>query len=260
MATKAQIQGGKTGQASIKFENLVSSKKNGTKPIDQKDIWGGPPTTAKTDVVADYNYSVKNPGSASTSTQIQVCSVDRFCKLFNISGDLKVKFDQFFGNGPNFFKDSEYKEIFENHCRNIWGIDPSGLDSEKEIRRNRLLFSSIKDNTAILQWFQENMEKVLEFVFKTSFNDPKNKDVIANRILWTREKDDYDSKVEMDIDPIIKNIVSKTKVAIRDHKRHGQSVIEIGPITLQMKGSGEYASGYHSMQFNASLNSIIKFK
>lgn len=259
MATKAQIQGGIVGQASIKFENVVLSKKNGVKPIDQKDIWGYI-TKSKTDVIADYNYSVKNPEKASTSTQIQICSVDRFCKLFNITGELKIKFDQFFGNNPDFFKGPKYKKLFENHCRDVWDIDPATLDRQNEIRRNRLLFSSIKDNNHVLQWFQNNMKEVMEFIFKTSFNDPNNKDTIANRILWVEQKNNYDTKVEIDIDPLIKNIVAKSNVKIRDHKKFGQSVIEIGPVTLQMKGSGKEGYSYHSMQFNASLNDIRKFK
>jgi len=259
MRTQAQIQGGKVGQASIKFENVVLAKKHGIKPVDQKDLWGDKTTKSKTDIIADYNYSVKNPESSSTSTQIQVCSVDRFCKLFSVTGELKTKFDQFFGNGPNFFKGPKYKQLFENHCRDVWSIDPSCLDSYNEVRRNRLLFSSIQNNKEILDWFQNNMQNVLEFVFKTSFNDPKNVDLIADRILWVKEKNNYNSRVEMDIDSLIKNIVSKSNVIIRDHKKYGQSVIEIGPVTLQMKGSGSGAA-YHDMQFNASLNDILKFK
>ena len=260
MATTAQIIGGYVGQASIKFEDVVAKNKNGKKPKDQKDIWGERKTKSKTDVLnSEYNYSVKNPESSSQSTQIQVCTVERFCKLFNVTGELKVKFDQFFGNNPEFFKGPKYKQLFENHCRNVWNIDPSTLDPQKEVRRNRLLFSSIQNNKELLDWFQNNIQSVLKFVFKTSFNDPKNTDLIANRILWVKEKNNYGSRVEIDIDPLIKNIVSKSGVSIRDHKKHGQSVIEIGPVTLQMKGSGT-GKAYHHMQFNASLNDILKFK
>ena len=44
------------------------------------------------------------------------------------------------------------------------------------------------------------------------------------------------------------------KVSISDK----MSVIKIGPMTLQMKGSGK-GSAYHNMQFNMSLNDLTKF-
>lgn len=257
--TQAQINGGKAGQASIQFENVVAKNKNGSLMEDCSDIWGERTTKSKTDVLTkEHNYSVKNPEKASTSTQIQVCPVNRFCRLFNISGTLKIQFDQFFGNHGFFKNAGKDKGKFVQHCTNIWNIDTKKLHPDNEIRRNRLLLSSIKDGHNMLQWFQNNMKAVLTFVFKTSFNDPANADTIANRILWVEKKNDYSSKVEIDIDTLIDSITKTSTVKIRDSKRYGQSVIEIGPVTLQMKGSGS-KSGYHSMQFNASLNDIKKY-
>ncbi len=259
-ATQAQIDGGKAGRQSIEFENVVAENKNGVLMGDALDIWGQRKTKPKTDVLTEnHNYSVKNPDKASTSTQIQVCSVDRFCRLFGINGSLKIQFNQFFGNHGFFKNTGKDKGKFQQHCINQWNIDPSKLDPKNEIRRCRLLLSSVPEGDKLLNWFQDNMESVLTFVFKTSFNNPANIDAIADTILWVEEKDNYSSKVEINIDTLIRSIVSTATVKIRDHKRFGQSVIEIGPVTLQMKGSGHTASAYHSMQFNASLNDIKKY-
>ena len=88
MATQAQIDGGLRGRdEGHDFEKTVRLNKDGRFPSDMLDIWGERTTTSKTDVVTeDYNYSIKN---SQTSTQIQVCSVNRFCRLFNIDDNLK---------------------------------------------------------------------------------------------------------------------------------------------------------------------------
>jgi hypothetical protein len=71
---------------------------------------------------------------------------------------------------------------------------------------------------------------------------------------WSTKKDCIQTVQEIDIDSLINNIVDKASVKIRP----SQSVIEIGPVTLQMKGSGKN-SDYHNMQFNASLNDLNKY-
>ena len=253
MTTEAQIEGGRRGRNSgYAFEPIVMSKKNGWEPTNMLDIWGERITTSKTDVITEnYNYSIKNTERSSTSTQIQVCSVNRFCRLFGITGTLKTQFDQFFGN-HGFFKD---QDLFKEHCQNVWRIDTDTLNFKDEIRRNRLLFNNVPNNQDITTWFQNNLKSVMEFVFKNSFNNPDNIDTIANRVLWTNKKDDYNTRAEFDIDPLINSIVNKAIVKVRS----SQSVIEIGPVTLQMKGSGRSASAYHNMQFNASLNAIKNF-
>tara|TARA_R110000796_G_scaffold88631_1_gene191384 strand:- start:79 stop:840 length:762 start_codon:yes stop_codon:yes gene_type:complete len=253
MATKAQIKGGQQGRNSgYAFEPIVMSKKNGWEPTNMLDIWGERITTSKTDVITEnYNYSIKNTKKSSTSTQIQVCSVDRFCRLFQIKGNLKVQFDQFFGN-HGFFKD---QELFKEHCQNVWGINPKKLSLKTEIRRNRILGGNLTNPQSVVIWFQENIRPVLEFALKTSFNNPINSEVIANRILWTKIKDCYETRSEFDIDPLIDSITANATVKVRPTG----SVIEIGPVTLQMKGSGRIASAYHNMQFNASLNAINNF-
>ena len=250
MATQAQIDGGLRGRdEGYDFEETVKLNKDGCFPSDMLDIWGERKTTSKTDVVTeDHNYSIKN---SQKSTQIQVCSVDRFSRLFNVNGDLKDQFDQFFGN-HGYFKD---QRLFKEHCEKIWGIDTKNLSQEKEIRRNRVLGSNLTNCQSMVDWFQENIRSVLEFAFKTSFNNPANTETIASRVLWTKNKDCYDTRCEFDIDPLIDKIVEKAIVRVRPNG----SVIEIGPVTLQMKGSGKSASAYHNMQFNASLKDIEKW-
>ena len=250
--TTAQKKGGAQGRATgLNFEKVFMNKYGGKEPQKCMDIWGERKTVSKTDVLAKgYRYSIKNPKSKSTSTQIQVCSVDRFCRLFNIDGDLKVSFDQFFGN-HGFFKD---KALFKEHCENVWNIDTKGLCSDSEIRRNRLLFNNVDNNYKIVEWFENNIREVLEFVFKNSFNDPSNEDVIANRICWTEKQNCMSTRQEYDIDLLINDIIPQISVNVRE----SQSVIEMGPLTLQMKGSGK-GSSYHNMQFNASLNDIARY-
>jgi len=250
MATQAQIDGGLRGRdEGHDFEKTVRLNKNGRFPSDMLDIWGERTTTSKTDVVTeDYNYSIKN---SQTSTQIQVCSVNRFCRLFNIDDNLKIQFDQFFGN-HGYFKD---QNLFKEHCEKVWGIDTRYLSQKYEIRRNRVLGSNLTNSQSMVDWFQENIRSVLEFVFKTSFNNPANTETIANRVLWTKEKDCYESRSEFDIDPLINKIAESAIVRIRPNG----SVVELGPVTLQMKGSGKTAALYHNMQFKGSLKDIEKW-
>jgi hypothetical protein len=54
---------------------------------------------------------------------------------------------------------------------------------------------------------------------------------------------------------MIKNISLEATVEVKD----SQSVIKIGPFTLQMKGSGKTGSAYHGMQFNASYKDLKEY-
>ena len=253
-ATIAQINGGVAGQASIKYEKYIKRIFNGYFPIDQQNIWGERITRSKTDVATRHlNFSIKNPEKSSTSTQIQVCTVDRFCKLFDPAKSIKTILDQFCGN-HGYFKQPN---MFKAHCVNVWAVDPKILCNEREIRRGRLLASNIKNFQHLINWFEANKRKVLEFAFKTGFNDPQHADTIADHIIWSSEKNSKEFEL-INIDILIDSIIENSTVKIRDHKRFGQSVIEIGPVTLQMKGSSG-KSGYHNMQFNASLNDLKKY-
>jgi|14_taG_2_1085336.scaffolds.fasta_scaffold09951_2 hypothetical protein len=259
MSKKQIIAGRKARQAGLDFEDLVMTKRGGFKPDNRQDIFAERITMCKTDIkVGENNYSIKNPKNSHSVLQIQTCSVERFCRLFKVPKKVKLAFDQFFGNHPDFYKGKKYKNVFESVCKQEWKKDLKTLDAGNEIRRNRLLFQNIDNGPLMLDWIEKNMKKIAVFVFKTSFNNPKYKDSIANKMLWSQLKNDYDSLVEVDIDDMIKDMCLNPVVKVRDNSRYGQSVIEIGPITLQMKGSGKTGSAYHGMQFNASYKDLKK--
>ena len=158
--------------------------------------------------------------------------------------------DQFCGN-HGYFKQPT---LFKAHCSKVWGVDPKLLNEKTEISRGRLLASSIKNSKQLVNWLEANKRKILEFVFKTGFNNPNNAATIASHIIWSKQKNSPEFEV-IAIDPLIDSIVANSTVKVRS----SQSVFEIGPVTLQMKGSGHSAAAYHNMQFNASLNALKKY-
>lgn len=252
--------GGSKGRSSgYDFEDLFIKKHGGTKPKKGLDIWGKRKTETKTDVYSlGKRFSIKNPKLTSTSVQIQVCSVNRFCKKFNITGDLRVAMDMFFGSDEELLNKETYKNnpsFFSQICENKWEIDPSQLCEEKELRRSRILYNNIPENKNLFcRWLTDNMESVLKFILKESFNDPQNKNCIADTMAWATIKNDTELVRAYDIDQIISASIESGKVSVRD----SQSVIQIGPFTLQMKGSGKGAA-YHNMQFNCSYNDLKNF-
>lgn len=250
MATKAQIDGGKKGrQEGEDFENTVAIKLGGTKPKDKKDIWDEITTTAKTDVRASRkNYSIKN---STGSTQIQICSVNRFCRLFNPPEHIKLKMDMFFGNHHLHKADPAFKTL----CEKVWKLDVTKLNKDSELRRCRVLANNIQGFNEVVKWIEKNKRKILKFILKTSFNKTSDRIVNANHMIWVTEKNNFDTSVYMNINTLIKH-VCKNKNIVK--VRPSQSVIEIGPFTLQMKGSGDN-SKYHCMQFNASLKDVRKY-
>jgi hypothetical protein len=250
-ATQAQINGGKVGQASIVYEKYITGIFSGQQLGTHLDHWGERKTSAKTDVTTKFlNLSIKNPAGPATSTQIQVSSVDRFCRLLQPAGIIKTKIDQFCGN-HGIFKN---EHLFAHHCRNVWNINPYKLDPEKELRRCRLLIPSIPESDWMVNWFQSNRRKILEFVFATGFNSTTNQATVASHILWSKKKNSKDFEI-IEINSLIDSIVEKAVAKVRP----SGSVIELGPITIQMKGSGKSSSAYHCIQFNTSLNDIRKW-
>ena len=249
--TSRQVGGANGRKNGYKFEDMAVQR-GATRPLKEytKDIFGGIKTRSKTDVIKNgKNYSLKNP--TDSKAQIQLCPVDRFCKLFKITGTLKLIFDQFFGNhgiAKSTSADSEFEQKLVE-----WNLSRSSVSGKNEFRRRRLLASSIPNFNLLTKWFEDNKREVLEFIFKTSFNNPNNKEQIADHVIWSTEHLNFDSSVCFKIDDLIDDICAKkNNVKIRP----SQSVVEIGPVTLQMKGSK--GSSYHSMQFNARLVDILK--
>ena len=256
MATHKQINGGRTGRTSgFKFEQKLKIKYNGVVPENGQDLWGERSTMSKTDIIfGKKNCSIKN---SETSTQIQICSAERFSRKFNLPKKVKEALDQFVGNHPLLLTKKGFKgnpTVMKEVCEQ-WSVKFKDLDSVSEQNRGRLTAKNIKNMSHLVDWFTNNMEDVYRFVLAESFNDPKNKDNIANTIWWSAVKDDPDSIVEFDIEKIIYQAKKKAKASIRE----SQTVIELGPLTLQMKGSGKSGSSYHCMQFNMSLKDLTTF-
>ena len=260
MSTKKQRSGGKDGyHAGMKFEEKFRKKHGGREPDRQKDLWNEKPTTPKTDSInPDGNrYSIKNPGKPWTSTQIQLCSVERFCRRFGIKGSLRTSFDMFFGSDKSLLGMKTYKnnsKNFKSVCKTAWKVDTKNLCAESEIRRCRLNADNVKGMKNIVKWFKKNIKEVTKFVLSESFNNTNNTDVIPNKMAWATIKGDIDSIRVFDIDKILKKVASlksSEKCYIKDSK----TVIRVGILDLQMKGSGK-GSIYHGMQFNCSYNQI----
>ena len=252
-----QLSGAIGRQTGLDFEEALEQKFSGQTPKDQKDIWGESKTRSKTDlIVGSKNYSIKNPKLPSTSTQVQVCSADRFHRLFGPPIGVQEGINKFVGNHPKLLTKEGYKgntQVMTEVCQD-WGVDTATLNSNSEFRRSRLLTNNIDNMEDVTTWFFENRVSIFKFALSTSFNSPKNKDTIADTIWWASKKNDVNSIREFDITEILKKVEKDANVSISSNK----SVIKIGPMTLQMKGSGT-GSAYHNMQFNMSLNDLERF-
>ncbi len=260
MSTKKQRSGGKSGQKSgMNFEKKFRKKHGGRELVKQKDFWGEKKTPAKTDSInPDGNrYSIKNPQTASTTVQAQLNSVERFCRRFDITGSLRTSFDMFFGSHKDLMREDTYKEnrkFFEHVCKTAWGIDTKNLDYKKEIRRCRLKADNVKGMENIVKWFKENIVEVTKFALSESFNNTNNVNAIANKMAWATIKDDQDSVRVFDIEEIVKKVAS-LKSSEKCYIKNSRTVLRVGILDLQMKGSGG-KSGYHNMQFRCSYNQI----
>jgi hypothetical protein len=253
-----RIEAGRKGrQSGLDYEGVLQEKFSGREPEDKKDIWGKIKTRAKTDlIIGSSNYSIKNPKAPSTSTQIQVCSTNRFHKLFDPPQAVKEAINQFVGNHPKLLTKDGFKgnrAVMLEVCKD-WSIDFKSLDSKAEQKRSRLLTKNIVDIKDMTDWFFVNRVAVFRFALATSFNDPKNVDTIADTIWWSSKKNSTEDVREFNIAGILTKVEKDAKVSISDK----MSVIKIGPMTLQMKGSGK-GSAYHNMQFNMSLNDLTRF-
>lgn len=261
MSTKKQRDGGKNGQKSgMNFEKKFRKKHGGRELVKQKDFWGEKKTHAKTDSInPDGNrYSIKNPETAAKTVQAQLCSVERFCRRFGITGSLRILFHMFFGADPQLLTKKTYKnrKIFEHVCKTAWGIDTKNLCDDSEIRRCRLKADNVKGMENIVKWFKENIVEVTKFALSESFNNTNNVNAIANKMAWATIKDDLDSVRVFDIEEIVKKVAS-LKSSEKCYIKNSRTVLRVGILDLQMKGSSVGAP-YHDMQFRCSYNQIKK--
>ena len=258
MSTKLQNQrrGGGSGiDQGYKFEESFRIKHGGREPDRRMDFWNEKPTTPKTDSVnPDGNrYSIKNPKNTSTWIQTQVCSVERFCRRFGITGSSRESFNMFFGSHKDLMRKDTYKdnpENFKRVCESVWGIDTKNLDYKVELRRSRLSADNVRDVENITEWFHYNIEEVTRFVLAESFNNTNNIETIANKMAWATTKNDLDSVRVFDIEEIVKEAG-----LLGCHIKDSRTVLRVGVLDLQMKGSG-VGTLYHNMQFKCSYNQI----
>jgi len=92
MSINARQTGGKLGRdEGFEFEQRLRESISGKDVAWGIDIFNEKKTTPKTDLISvrkvnrrniTENISLKNPQTISTSVQIQICSVDRFNRLF----------------------------------------------------------------------------------------------------------------------------------------------------------------------------------
>ena len=129
-----------------------------------------------------------------------------------------------------------------------------------ELRRHRLKHSSIPQiyQDAFSQYINDPFIKSELFDLSLSKGFCKNKVNHAEYMLWcdsTNGGKGTTSHLSVCKMSELKNKVMKFDWVIRD----SQTVWAIGPLTLQMKGSGKKSgASYHSPQFNASLNDLKK--
>ena len=266
MSTDARQTGGERGRKEgFLFEQRLRESISGKEVAWGIDIFNERKTTPKTDLISvrkvnqrnvTENISLKNPKNERMSVQLQIGSVNRFNKLFEISQQIMDVMNPFFGNDPLLSTKEGYKNNlqFKNLCSK-WGVEYNNLNVKDEVRRCRVSGSNIPQFKDFLIWIDRNKRQISEFVLSTGFNNPtKHPETIADTIMFAAKKNDLNSIEKFAISDVVNKIAANAEVKLRK----SGTVIEIGPITLQMKGSGKGAS-YHYMQFNMSLVDLRKF-
>jgi len=248
------------------WENLMPRSK-------VRCIFEGETTTPKTDGFICINtlietVSIKN---STGSTQIQVCSLNRFAKKFNLPQSVYEKLQMFLGAWPEVMAEPRTTSVpFLKKCVEL-GFDASKLNKKWEITRSRLLAKNITNFQEVIDWFYNNREAVARFIFKESFVHPSETDAMPTKVVYALEKNDIHKTKSFIIDDIVsrtKTMVTKADVKINSK---ASSTIRIGPFTMQMKGSqtkkknknGKFppSTPYHDMQFNctrADLETYLK--
>jgi len=256
----------------LEYESLVIDRVNTTQKLPfcavkvcrVQDIREGKYTTkAKPDchILSEEGaritgVSIKNPRTRGVSIQMMIVSLSRFCSAMEYRGlpvppQVRTCLSLFVGDGFKDFDSSVSKA----------GISEGTLDYDTEVRRSRCLWSSIPQRYRDSLWaFFGNYDvkkATMDIVLKQgmSSRDPAHN---ADWMLWSdgKHKSDLDNVCVYKTDALINAIALQVW-----NIRPSNSVLEIGPITLQMKGSGgKKTTSYHSLQFNASLSDIERYE
>lgn len=276
MASQKKIDSGETGRSNgKKYERLLAKEIGGRVMPDKKvDSINGKKTTHKADIINlkenNLLISVKNPRGYSISTQIHVCPLQSLkIYLSTIPYIVETALKAFVGDFPKNHRGSEDKENFYSLCKSIGIKDPDQELSPLEKKRFRVdCFSLGEENSnAIINWAYENREALYRFIFQdgimcSTVSRP-------DELWWAQKQNDLKNISRFNICDIIScaNKLEKHEVKFNNEKGKNNTekpkqqtgtVIRIGAVTLQMKGSGEDSSSYHYPQFNCSLKDLEK--
>ena len=183
-------------------------------------IVDGKPKT-KQDIINVTNntaYSLKS--TKGKHTQCHLTSSERWCEYFDIDGQLKSWFMQFFG---------------------IPGIDVSNGKN----RQHRLKKFEIDQNLndLALNWFNQNKIQIFDVIVVQGMYDTP-----VQTLIWHQKK--TDTKYFYSIDNI-RSMVYTGQWILNPTTLHFYTEDEKKMFHLQMKGSGEkYTSSYHSLMFH----------
>jgi hypothetical protein len=253
-ATQAQIDGGKLGRdEGFAFENTFADAIDGFDVPEYVDSIFGDTTRSKTDVLGPNGeqFSVKN---SEKTTQIQVCSLERFSKKFNMPLNIKDKLAAFVGAWPTSIKHFKDQQVFINECKRR-GFDIKKLSQKDEIRRNRFKATSIDNFQDVIDWFHINRAGITRFVFSEGFIAEHETQAFANQVVWVEKKNTLKGIKIYDVEDIVNQTISHGKTNLGSK---AATTIRCGAWTVQMKGSGKSGSAYHNLQFNCKRTDLKK--
>ncbi len=253
-ATQAQIDGGKLGRdEGFAFEDEFAEHIGGSDVPEEVDSIFGDQTRSKTDVLGPNGeqFSVKN---SEKSTQVQVCSLERFSKKFNMPLDIKDKLSAFVGAWPTSIKHFKDQQVFIKECKSR-GFDVKKLSQKDEIRRNRLKATSINNFQDVIDWFHINRAEITRFMFQEGFIADHETQAFADKVAWVEKKNELRGIKYYDVDDIVSRTITHAKTTLGSKKA---TTIRCGAWTMQMKGSGHSGSAYHNVQFKCSRSDLKK--
>lgn len=164
------------------------------------------------------SYSLKSV--SKNHTQCHLTSTEKWYEFFNISGDLRVWFDSFFG---------------------IPGKDVSNGQS----RQHRLTKSEIGDNynDLALEWFNQHKLEIFDIIVRRGMSDTP-----VNYLIWF---DKPTGRTQVYSIEDLEKLVYGGKWIMKETTLHFIDANGNKMFHLQMKGSGKkYTSGYHGLMFH----------
>jgi hypothetical protein len=236
------------------LENKANSKKKGVAAKveqSQPSILGEQKTTSKADItIYDRTISVKNPGKSTSSIQMFVTPGANILKGCSCGDPVVEEAIQMFFGVPD---EKEFYRLLAHH-----GILTSTLSQKDELRRHRLKFPNLPQShqDALLLFLNNNKRDLVEFTLRKGWASDSY--TYADYMLWSDSsvggKSSLNHMCLFHMNDVINEICKHNW-----KPRQSGTVFELGPLTLQMKGSGGITkSAYHHFQFNTSLNDLRK--